>query len=178
MSHKDVLEFINNWFKAFPDSQRYAKEIEDHLNIYNQAIPRPGSTPTHVGTWRMRHGRHLTFREYDEGTSIHGQNYNWRRPTLKNYPIQALASDAVKYAISRVVRKLMTTKELNAVKLVNTVHDNGVFYIPAQGISGFINTISDIMSGVPDYLDAHGYSTKGLPFKVEASSGSNWYNCA
>ena len=184
MPHQDVLNFMDTWFANFPDSQKYADTIKDHIDMNNVSEPRPGSVPIHKGTFELPHGRTLTFAEYDNPKfplqarrSSRAPKYSWRMPALKNYPIQALASDIVKYVITKIIRKQMIDPELSKIKVVNTVHDNGVFYVPEENFGDHIQTLKDLMTDVGPWLKARGYQTYGLEFKVEESIGTNWYNC-
>lgn len=116
----------------------------------------------------------LAFKQYTHPDRPMQPNYSW--PQMKNYPIQSLASDIVKGMITKLVRRILVEESLKDVRIINTVHDNVIMYVPEQNLDSAIEQIKDILESVHSWLSQRGIRHYNLPFKVDVEIGKNWYD--
>lgn len=171
-NEQTINRFIEQWFKAFPDSENYATDIKQILNASYDSVPTPGGKPRKRAQHIIPGGRKLTWLTFNE--SWGGEDFSW--PQIKNYPIQSLASDIVKGLVFQLFKHIWEDPELLCVFPVNTVHDSVVFLVPKTNKDRIIKRLMQIMSGVKPWLKQRGIEDFDLPFGVEASSGPDWYN--
>lgn len=150
-SRAEAQEFLNTYFNTFARLAEYLNEVKDQAR-------RLGYTETMFGRRRYFPGLRSTapfIRAQAERMAI-------------NAPIQGTEADLVRVAMNRVHAHLKKANKLETVRMLLQVHDELVFEVREDSLDEG-EQIKKIMESVMD-----GHDTKGVPIKVEISTGPNW----
>lgn len=151
-SREEAQEFLNAYFNTFTRLAEYLEETKVFARSH-------GYTETLFG--RRRHFPGIT-------SSAPFIRASAERMAI-NAPVQGTAADAVRIAMNRVYQHLKDHDLFDSVRMLLQVHDEIVFEIKTDILDRIVPELIDIMEGVLD-----GKETRGVPVRVEASTGDNW----
>jgi len=146
ISLDDAQGFIDAYFVRYPKVQEY---IQEQI----QKAQKQGFVTTLLGRRRYIpeiNNKNQSIRQFAERQAV-------------NTPIQGSASDLIKLAMVEIHRQL-SLKKLSA-KMIMQIHDELVFDVKQQELSGLKELAKDKMENVLK-LD--------VPVKVEIKKGKNW----
>lgn len=147
ITRKEAGQFIETYLNSF-------KEVKTFMHDVVQDAKRDGYVTT-----LLHRRRYLP--------DINSRNFNARsfaERTAMNSPIQGSAADIIKLAMVKFA-KSEAAKDFD-VELLLQIHDELIFDIPEDQVEAFIPIITEIME---DALDI------GVPLKVDAGYGKDWY---
>ncbi len=147
ITRKEAGQFIETYLNSF-------KEVKTFMHDVVQDAKRDGYVTT-----LLHRRRYLP--------DINSRNFNARsfaERTAMNSPIQGSAADIIKLAMVKFANS-EAAKDFD-VELLLQIHDELIFDIPEDQVEAFIPIITEIME---DALDI------GVPLKVDAGYGKDWY---
>ena len=163
-------KFIENYYSRYTG----VKQWQDYQLNTAVAKRKPSkrrtanNRPAGIYTRRSTTGRRYTYYETDSPNWMRSDT-SFNPPTLKNYPVQGLATGDIVPAMLGVLYKRLKDSGLRA-KMVNTVHDSIMFDCPKEELDklcaliyGTLSTTKDMINKLyPDlYFDLE------LPFEIE-----------
>jgi len=146
ISRERAKEFIDGYFKKFPDIKKY---IEETLAF----VEKNGYVETLLGRRRYIpdiHSGVVQIKHTAERMAI-------------NMPIQGTAADIIKLAMVKIDKEILQKDP--SVKMILQVHDELVFEIPKDKITNYQSQITKIMENI--------FKLK-CPLKVDSKVGDNW----
>lgn len=146
VSLKEAKDFIERYFKAYPNIKKYTE------NIILEAIS-TGYTKTILGRKRPINGLD------DDNAMIKSRAQNM----AVNSPIQGSAADLIKMAMIQIDKTI--EKEALKGKMLLQVHDELVFSSPKEEVDRFVSIIRHEMENA---------ITTEIPMTVEIKVGDNW----
>lgn len=145
ISEEEAQYMIDGWFRAYPQAKKWLDATVN--NAYSK-----GYTETMAG--RKRRLQRYLYSE-EAGRRRFGERQ------AMNSPIQGSASDLLKIAMVKVYPYLVA----NDCKLIATIHDEIMVYVPEDLPDASIMEIKDIMTTALDI---------GVPLKCDAEIQTRW----
>ena len=152
VSNQEALEFINSYFKKFP-------EIKEYMNSTISYCRKHGYVSNIFG-------RRIHLR------GINDKNFNVRsfqERAAINAPIQGSAADIIRLAMIKINQLIEKDKKFQA-KMLLQIHDELIFECLEKDAEYIKKTIKDTMSSVSE-SEYHMFS---IPLEVNVNSGYNW----
>ncbi len=152
VSNNEALEFINSYFKKFPEIKEYMKSTIKFCqkngyvnNIFGRRI--------HL---RGINDKNFTVRSFQERAAI-------------NAPIQSSAADLIRLAMIKL-NELLKSKKLDKAKMLLQIHDELVFECQKRHQKEVEKIIKKTMESVSS-SEHHMFT---IPLDVNINSGNNW----
>ncbi len=152
VSNQEALDFINNYFKKFP-------EIKDYMDNTIKFCRKNGYVNNIFG--RKIHLRNIN----DKNFSVR----SFQERAAINAPIQSSAADIIRLAMISIDKKKITDKKFKAEMLLQ-IHDELIFECSNTDLKYSTKCIKESMSSVSS-SDMHKFS---IPLEVNINSGYNW----
>ena len=152
VSNHEALEFINAYFKKFP-------EIKDYMNSTIKSCRTKGYVNNIFGRrihLRGINDKNFSVRSFQERAAI-------------NAPIQGSAADIIRLAMINLDQSVETDKKFKA-KMLLQIHDELIFECSKDDKIYVEKIIKDAMTSVSS-SDYHMFS---IPLNVSINSGLNW----
>ncbi len=152
VSNNEALEFINSYFKKFP-------EIKDYMQSTINFCRKNGYVSNIFGRrihLRGINDKNFSVRSFQERAAI-------------NAPIQSSAADIIRLAMIKLHEKIKSKKAHNA-KMLLQIHDELVFECPKSSQSEVELIVKKTMESISS-SDHHMFS---IPLDVNINSGNNW----
>ena len=152
VSHTEALDFINSYFKKFP-------EIKEYMNMTIKICRKQGYVTNIFGRrihLRGINDKNFSVRSFQERAAI-------------NAPIQGSASEIMRLAMIRLDKRLGEQKSLKS-KILLQIHDELIFEVYKDDSNKMIKMIKEEMSSVAT-SDHHSFS---IPLTIDINSGDNW----
>ena len=152
VSNQEALDFINAYFKKFP-------EIKDYMNSTIKFCRTYGYVNNIFGRrihLRGINDKNFSVRSFQERAAI-------------NAPIQGSAADIIRLAMIKIDNLIENDKKFKT-KMLLQIHDELIFEAAATDKDYAIKTIKDAMTSVSS-SDYHMFS---IPLNVSINSGTNW----
>ena len=150
VSHTEALNFINSYFKKFP-------EIKDYMNTTVKTCRKQGYVTNIFGRrihLRGINDKNFSVRSFQERAAI-------------NAPIQGSAADIIRLAMIKIDKIL---EENNKVKMLLQIHDELIFECCKKNEEQIKSIIKEAMVSISS-SDHHMFS---IPLEVSINSGNNW----
>ena len=151
VSNQEALEFINSYFKKFP-------EIKDYMNSTIKICRKQGFVTNIFGRrihLRGINDKNFSIRSFQERAAI-------------NAPIQGSAADIIRLAMIKIDKTLSDQK--NSAKMLLQIHDELIFECLEKDEAYVKKTIKEAMVSISK-SEHHMFST---PLEVNINSGYNW----
>ena len=152
VSNQEALDFINNYFKKFP-------EIKDYMNNTIKFCRKNGFVNNIFG--RKIHLRNIN----DKNFSVR----SFQERAAINAPIQSSAADIIRLAMISIDKKKIIDKKFKAEMLLQ-IHDELIFECLNDDLKYSTKCIKESMSSISS-SDMHKFS---IPLEVNINSGYNW----
>ena len=152
VSNQEALDFINNYFKKFP-------EIKDYMNNTIKFCRKNGFVNNIFG--RKIHLRNIN----DKNFSVR----SFQERAAINAPIQSSAADIIRLAMISIDKKKIIDKKFKAEMLLQ-IHDELIFECLNDDLKYSTKCIKETMSSISS-SDMHKFS---IPLEVNINSGYNW----
>ena len=150
VSHTEALDFINSYFKKFP-------EIKEYMNSTVKTCRKQGYVTNIFGRrihLRGINDKNFSVRSFQERAAI-------------NAPIQGSAADIIRLAMIKIDKIL---EEKQNVKMLLQIHDELIFECLKKDEAEVKKIIKEAMVSVSS-SDHHMFS---IPLEVSVNSGNNW----
>jgi len=151
VSHQEALDFINSYFKKFP-------EIKDYMNSTIKTCRKQGYVTNIFGRrihLRGINDKNFSVRSFQERAAI-------------NAPIQGSAADIIRLAMIKIDKILSSNK--NSAKMLLQIHDELIFECLKKNENEIKKIIKDAMTSISS-SEHHMFS---IPLEVSINSGNNW----
>ena len=152
VSNHEALEFINSYFKKFP-------EIKDYMSTTINTCRKNGYVSNIFGR-RIHLGgindKNFSIRSFQERAAI-------------NAPIQGSAADIIRLAMIKIDKNIENDKKLNA-KMLLQIHDELIFECLQDDEDYVKKIVKNTMTSIAS-SDHHMFST---PLEVSINTGFNW----
>ena len=152
VSNHEALEFINSYFKKFPEIKNYMDTTIKHCrkngyvsNIFGRRIHLKGIND-----------KNFSVRSFQERAAI-------------NAPIQSSAADIIRLAMIRL-HDLIKSKRMHDAKMLLQIHDELVFECKKSNKPDIEKIIKKTMESVSS-SEHHKFT---IPLDVNINSGNNW----
>ncbi len=152
VSNHEALEFINSYFKKFPEIKNYMDTTIKHCrkngyvsNIFGRRIHLKGIND-----------KNFSVRSFQERAAI-------------NAPIQSSAADIIRLAMIRL-HDLIKSKKMHDAKMLLQIHDELVFECKKSNKPDIEKIIKKTMESVSS-SEHHKFT---IPLDVNINSGNNW----
>ena len=152
VSNNEALEFINSYFKKFPEIKNYMDTTIKHCrkngyvsNIFGRRIHIKGIND-----------KNFSVRSFQERAAI-------------NAPIQSSAADIIRLAMIRL-HDLIKSKKMHDAKILLQIHDELVFECKKSNKPDIEKIIKKTMESVSS-SEHHKFT---IPLDVNINSGNNW----
>jgi len=152
VSNQDALNFINAYFKKFP-------EIKDYMDTTINYCKKNGFVNNIFGRKIHLKGindKNFSIRSFQERAAI-------------NAPIQGSAADIIRLAMLRLDNLAQEDKKFDA-KMLLQIHDELIFECKEKEKDYMQKTIQKIMMSV----SSSEYHMFSIPLEVNVNSGNNW----
>ncbi len=152
VSNQEALEFINAYFKKFP-------EIKEYMNSTIKACRKQGYVTNIFGRrihLRGINDKNFSVRSFQERAAI-------------NAPIQGSAADIIRLAMIKI-DKILDQNKKNKAKMLLQIHDELIFECLQKDEDQIKKIIKEAMVSVST-SDYHMFS---IPLEVSINSGKNW----
>ena len=150
VSHTEALDFINSYFKKFP-------EIKEYMNSTIKICRKQGYVTNVFGRrihLRGINDKNFSVRSFQERAAI-------------NAPIQGSAADIIRLAMVKIDKILEENKK---AKMLLQIHDELIFECLKKDEEQIKKIIKEAMVSVSS-SDHHMFS---IPLEVSINSGNNW----
>ncbi|MDC1212246.1 DNA polymerase I [Pelagibacteraceae bacterium] len=150
VSHTEALDFINSYFKKFP-------EIKEYMNSTIKTCRKQGYVNNIFGRrihLRGINDKNFSVRSFQERAAI-------------NAPIQGSAADIIRLAMIKIDKIL---EENQKAKMLLQIHDELIFECLKKDEEQIKKIIKEAMVSVSS-SDHHMFS---IPLEVSINSGNNW----
>ena len=150
VSHTEALDFINSYFKKFP-------EIRDYMNTTVKTCRKQGYVTNIFGRrihLRGINDKNFSVRSFQERAAI-------------NAPIQGSAADIIRLAMIKIDKIL---EENQNAKMLLQIHDELIFECFKKDEKQIKKIVKEAMVSVSS-SDHHMFS---IPLEVSVNSGNNW----
>ena len=152
VSNQEALEFINSYFKKFPEIREYMQSTVSFCrkngyvsNIFGRKI--------HL---RGINDKNFSVRSFQERAAI-------------NAPIQSSAADIIRLAMIKL-NDLVKMKKIRDMKMLLQIHDELVFESSKNNQSDVEKVVKKTMESVSS-SEHHMFT---IPLDVNINSGNNW----
>ena len=152
VSNNEAEEFLNSYFLKFP-------EIKEYMNATIKFCRKSGYVNNIFG--RRTHIRGINDKNYNVR--------NFQERAAINAPIQGSASEIMRLAMIRLVKRFKSSKDVRS-KILLQIHDELIFEVPNTEIKEVCNVVKEEMISVAK-SDLHAFS---IPLTVDVNSGDNW----
>ena len=152
VSINEAEEFLTSYFLKFP-------EIKEYMNSTIKFCRKSGYVNNIFGRRTHING-------------INDKNYyvrNFQERAAINAPIQGSASEIMRLAMIRLVKRFKNLKDVKS-KILLQIHDELIFEVPNAEIKEICNVVKEEMMSVAK-SDLHAFS---IPLTVDVNSGDNW----
>ena len=152
VSHQEALDFINAYFKKFP-------EIKEYMDSTIKICRKQGYVTNIFGRrihLRGINDKNFSIRSFQERAAI-------------NAPIQGSAADIIRLAMIKI-DKILEDDKKNKAKMLLQIHDELIFECLQKDEVKVKKIIKDAMVSVSS-SDHHMFS---IPLEVSINSGNNW----
>jgi DNA polymerase-1 len=152
VSNQEALEFINSYFKKFP-------EIKDYMNSTIKTCRKQGFVTNIFGRrihLRGINDKNFSVRSFQERAAI-------------NAPIQGSAADIIRLAMIKLDKTIEENKKFKA-KMLLQIHDELIFECLKQDEEYAKTIIKEAMKSISS-SEHHMFS---IPLEVSINSGNNW----
>ena len=152
VSNQEALEFINSYFKKFP-------EIKEYMNSTINTCRKQGYVTNIFGRrihLRGINDKNFSVRSFQERAAI-------------NAPIQGSAADIIRLAMIKI-DKLLEIDNKPSAKMLLQIHDELIFECPEKNKEYIQKIIKECMTSISE-SEYHMFS---IPLEVNVKSGYNW----
>ena len=152
VSINEAEEFLTSYFLKFP-------EIKEYMNSTIKFCRKSGYVNNIFG--RRTHINGINDKNYNVR--------NFQERSAINAPIQGSASEIMRLAMIRLVKRFKSLKNVKS-KILLQIHDELIFEVPNVEIKEICNVVKEEMISVAK-SDLHAFS---IPLTVDINSGDNW----
>ena len=152
VSINEAEEFLTSYFLKFP-------EIKEYMNSTIKFCRKSGYVNNIFG--RRTHINGINDKNYNVR--------NFQERAAINAPIQGSASEIMRLAMIRLVKRFKSLKSVKS-KILLQIHDELIFEVPNVEIKEICNVVKEEMISVAK-SDLHAFS---IPLTVDINSGDNW----
>ena len=152
VSINEAEEFLTSYFLKFP-------EIKEYMNSTIKFCRKSGYVNNIFG--RRTHINGINDKNYNVR--------NFQERAAINAPIQGSASEIMRLAMIRLVKRFKSLKDVKS-KILLQIHDELIFEVPNVEIKEICNVVKEEMISVAK-SDLHAFS---IPITVDINSGDNW----
>ena len=152
VSINEAEEFLTSYFLKFP-------EIKEYMNSTIKFCRKSGYVNNIFG--RRTHINGINDKNYNVR--------NFQERAAINAPIQGSASEIMRLAMIRLVKRFKSLKDVKS-KILLQIHDELIFEVPNVEIKEICNVVKEEMISVAK-SDLHVFS---IPLTVDINSGDNW----
>ena len=152
VSINEAEEFLTSYFLKFP-------EIKEYMNSTIKFCRKSGYVNNIFG--RRTHINGINDKNYNVR--------NFQERAAINAPIQGSASEIMRLAMIRLVKRFKNLKDVKS-KILLQIHDELIFEVPNVEIKEICNVVKEEMISVAK-SDLHAFS---IPLTVDINSGDNW----
>ena len=152
VSINEAEEFLTSYFLKFP-------EIKEYMNSTIKFCRKSGYVNNIFG--RRTHINGINDKNYNVR--------NFQERSAINAPIQGSASEIMRLAMIRLVKRFKSLKDVKS-KILLQIHDELIFEVPNTEIKEICNAVKEEMISVVK-SDLHAFS---IPLTVDINSGDNW----
>ena len=152
VSNNEAADFLNSYFLKFP-------EIKDYMNSTINFCRKSGYVNNIFG--RRSHINGINDKNYNVR--------NFQERAAINAPIQGSASEIMRLAMIRLVKKFKDLTNIQS-KILLQIHDELIFEVPNTELKKISSIITEEMTSVVN-SDLHSFS---IPLTVDINSGDNW----
>ena len=152
VSINEAEEFLTSYFLKFP-------EIKEYMNSTIKFCRKSGYVNNIFG--RRTHINGINDKNYNVR--------NFQERAAINAPIQGSASEIMRLAMIRLVKRFKSLKDVKS-KILLQIHDELIFEVPNVEIKEICNAVKEEMISVVK-SDLHAFS---IPLTVDINSGDNW----
>ena len=152
VSINEAEEFLTSYFLKFP-------EIKEYMNSTIKFCRKSGYVNNIFG--RRTHINGINDKNYNVR--------NFQERAAINAPIQGSASEIMRLAMIRLVKRFKSLKDVKS-KILLQIHDELIFEVPNTEIKEICNVVKEEMISVAK-SDLHAFS---IPLTVDINSGDNW----
>ena len=152
VSINEAEEFLTSYFLKFP-------EIKEYMNSTIKFCRKSGYVNNIFG--RRTHINGINDKNYNVR--------NFQERAAINAPIQGSASEIMRLAMIRLVKRFKSLKTVKS-KILLQIHDELIFEVPNVEIKKICNVVKEEMISVAK-SDLHAFS---IPLTVDINSGDNW----
>jgi len=152
VSINEAEEFLTAYFLKFP-------EIKEYMNSTIKFCRKSGYVNNIFG--RRTHINGINDKNYNVR--------NFQERAAINAPIQGSASEIMRLAMIRLVKRFKSLKDVKS-KILLQIHDELIFEVPNTEIKEICNAVKEEMISVVK-SDLHAFS---IPLTVDINSGDNW----
>ena len=152
VSNQEALEFINAYFKKFP-------EIKEYMNLTIKVCRKQGYVTNIFGRrihLRGINDKNFSVRSFQERAAI-------------NAPIQGSAADIIRLAMIKI-DQILEKDKIPKAKMLLQIHDELIFECFQKDLVKVKKIIKDTMVSVST-SEHHMFS---IPLEVSINSGNNW----
>ncbi len=146
---KDAALFIDMYFKQY-------KRVKEFVQECHEKARQTGKAVTYTGRERL----------IPEINSKNGQLRSVAERLAINTPLQGAAADLIKTAMLQIDQRLREEKKQGYMIL--QIHDELIFELPDEEISGMEKLVREMMQGVVELK---------VPLIVDIAVGKNWAAC-
>ena len=152
VSINEAEEFLTSYFLKFP-------EIKEYMNSTIKFCRKSGYVNNIFG--RRTHINGINDKNYNVR--------NFQERAAINAPIQGSASEIMRLAMIRLVKRFKSLKDVKS-KILLQIHDELIFEVPNVEIKEICKVVKEEMISVAK-SDLHAFS---IPITVDINSGDNW----
>ena len=152
VSINEAEEFLTSYFLKFP-------EIKEYMNSTIKFCRKSGYVNNIFG--RRTHINGINDKNYNVR--------NFQERAAINAPIQGSASEIMRLAMIRLVKRFKSLKNAKS-KILLQIHDELIFEVPNVELKEICNVVKEEMISVAK-SDLHAFS---IPLTVDINSGDNW----
>jgi len=152
VSINEAEEFLTSYFLKFP-------EIKEYMNSTIKFCRKSGYVNNIFG--RRTHINGINDKNYNVR--------NFQERAAINAPIQGSASEIMRLAMIRLVKRFKSLKDVKS-KILLQIHDELIFEVPNVEVKEICNVVKEEMISVAK-SDLHAFS---IPLTVDINSGDNW----
>ena len=152
VSINEAEEFLTSYFLKFP-------EIKEYMNSTIKFCRKSGYVNNIFG--RRTHINGINDKNYNVR--------NFQERAAINAPIQGSASEIMRLAMIRLVKRFKSLKDVKS-KILLQIHDELIFEVPNVELKEICNVVKEEMISVAK-SDLHAFS---IPLTVDINSGDNW----
>ena len=152
VSINEAEEFLTSYFLKFP-------EIKEYMNSTIKFCRKSGYVNNIFG--RRTHINGINDKNYNVR--------NFQERAAINAPIQGSASEIMRLAMIRLVKRFKSLKNVKS-KILLQIHDELIFEVPNVELKEICNVVKEEMISVAK-SDLHAFS---IPLTVDINSGDNW----